>query len=301
MYKTSDIPVIRVPGDNIEPESFFKLYRLKNTPAGGEGLPYATFKTNTPHRHHFFEILVFDQASGTHEIDFVSHPVKSGNIHFISPGQVHYLSVTNDSHGYILAFSDEFYTQYEYKKSSAIHYPFFQTAGKNVLELSESYFKKISAIIPFMLSEYKQEQNPEILHGYLKVLMLELQRIYERYHQAADASDRETQILRDFLQILEVAFKTKKPVEEYAAMLSIHTSALNKAIRKITGKTAGELILDRTILEAKRLLHHTTLTQKEIAYELHFEDPSYFSRIFKRKTGESPSAFRNQLEKKYRH
>jgi len=300
MSKTSDIPIINVPGNEKEPERFFKLYRLKNTPADEEGLSYARFKTNVPHRHHFYEILIFDQASGMHEIDFISYPVKSRNIHFISPGQVHYLSVTNDSHGYILAFSDEFYTQYEYNKSGIVHYPFFQSVRKNILQLSEEQFQKASAIIPFILHEYKQQPNPEILHTYLKALMLELQRIYEFHYKDTGATIQEDRILRHFLQILEKEFKSKKPVGEYADMLTIHTGILNSAVKKITGKTTGELILERIILEAKRLLHHSSLSQKEIAYELNFEDPSYFSRIFKRKTNFSPSEFREQVGKKYK-
>ncbi len=300
MYKGNDIPVIQVHGDKTGPERFFKLYGLKNTSPGEDNLPYAAFKTNQPHRHHFYEILIFEQASGNHEIDFVNYPVKSRSVHFISPGQVHYLSVTADSRGYIVAFTDAFYSFYEYNKSGVLQFPFFQSAGKNNLLLQENTFKKISGIIPFLLSEYQNEKNPQILHGYLKMLMLELQRIYVHHFNTGKGSGQEEQIFHRFLQILESTYKSKKPVSSYASALSVRAGTLNKAVRRISGKSAGALILERLILEAKRLLHHSTRTQKEIAYELNFEDPSYFSRIFKRKTGYSPSEFRKQMNKRRR-
>ena len=299
MNEKNDIPVIQVQGDQTGPERFFKLYRLKNTSPGSDNLSYATFKTNRPHRHHFFEILIFERASGRHEIDFITYPVKNRSIHFISPGQIHYLSVTGDSQGYILAFTNEFYSYYEYNQSGVLHYPFFQSAGKNNLILPKETFQKIFKIVLFILLEYQHEKNPQILHGYLKMLMLELQRIYEHHFHAGLTPGQEEQIFHRFLQILESEFKSKKPVSAYAAMLNVRTGMLNKALRKISGKSAGELILDRLILEAKRLLHHSTRSQKEIAYGLNFEDPSYFSRIFKRKTGHSPSEFRKQMNKRH--
>jgi len=300
MYKSPKIPVIPVPGNKKEPESFFKLFRLKNSPEDDEGLPYANFNTNVPHRHNFYEILIFDSASGIHEIDFVSHSLKNRNIHFISPGQVHFLSATKESHGYILAFSDAFFSQYEYNKPGIIQYPFFQSIKKSVMQLSKPQYKLVSGIIPFIIREYKEPSNSEILHTYLKALLLELQRIYEFNFKNVNNTIMEDRIFRGFLQVLEKDYKSKKPVSHYASILSIQTNALNKVVRKVTGKTAGELILERIILEAKRLLHHSSLSQKEIAYQLNFDDPSYFSRIFKHKTSLSPSQFRKHVANKYK-
>ena len=71
---------------------------------------------------------------------------------------------------------------------------------------------------------------------------------------------------------------------------------LNGFCKKSVGKTSSQLILDRVLLEAKRLLTHADLNISQIAYELEFDDASYFSRLFKKKVGVTPEQFRKQLE-----
>ncbi|MBL4658385.1 MAG: helix-turn-helix domain-containing protein [Flavobacteriales bacterium] len=88
-------------------------------------------------------------------------------------------------------------------------------------------------------------------------------------------------------------------VKEYADLLSTTSEHLNGETKKVRGKTASDLISDRIILEAKRLLMYSEFSNKEIAYFLNYEDPSYFSRFFKNKIGISPSEFRDNLQKKY--
>lgn len=82
-------------------------------------------------------------------------------------------------------------------------------------------------------------------------------------------------------------------------MLSLSPIQLNKMVKMITGKNASDLIISRIMLEAKRLIAYTELSNKEIAFKLNYEDPSYFSRMFRKKMGVSPSAFREQLKEKY--
>lgn len=82
---------------------------------------------------------------------------------------------------------------------------------------------------------------------------------------------------------------------EYAELLNESPVVLNRAVKSLTGKTAGELIIERLILEAKRLLLYSGLNNKEVAYKLGYDDPSYFARIFHKKTGSTPSEFRNRV------
>jgi AraC-like DNA-binding protein len=74
---------------------------------------------------------------------------------------------------------------------------------------------------------------------------------------------------------------------------------LNRAIKSVSGKTASDLIIERLILEAKRLLLFSDLSNKEVAFKLNYEDPSYFTRIFRRKTGLTPTEFRSKMKDKY--
>jgi len=104
---------------------------------------------------------------------------------------------------------------------------------------------------------------------------------------------------RRFKLLLEKNFIEKKAVGEYAAMIGITPGHLNDTVQKDTGKTASEIIHERIILEARRLLYHSEKSVKEIAYALNYDDPSYFVKFFKTHTGSTPEHFRKTIREKY--
>jgi AraC-like DNA-binding protein len=103
-----------------------------------------------------------------------------------------------------------------------------------------------------------------------------------------------------FNQLVDHRFKEIHQVKEYAELLGESPVVLNRAVKSLTGKTPGELIVERLILEAKRLLLYSDLSNKEVAYKLNYEDPSYFARIFRKKTGNTPSEFRSNMRTFYK-
>ncbi|MBK5284203.1 MAG: helix-turn-helix domain-containing protein [Bacteroidia bacterium] len=98
--------------------------------------------------------------------------------------------------------------------------------------------------------------------------------------------------------LVENNFRQKKSVSEYSEMLNISAGHLNDTVQHETGKTASEIIYERIILEAKRLLYHSAKSVKEIAYELLYDDPSHFNRFFKTHTGRTPEQFRKHIREK---
>ena len=84
-------------------------------------------------------------------------------------------------------------------------------------------------------------------------------------------------------------------------MLSITPNHLNDTIKGDTGKTAKEMIHERIILEIKRLMFHSAMSNKEIAYDLNFNDPAYFSRYVRKHLHCSPNDLRNKLREKYNY
>ena len=112
----------------------------------------------------------------------------------------------------------------------------------------------------------------------------------------ADASqpDRGREHLQGFTQLLETHFRQHLPIEHYAGALGISAAHLNALCRRLAGQSALQMINQRLLLEAKRCLVYTAMTVNQVSDSLGFSEPAYFSRFFKRGTGQSPKAFRVQ-------
>lgn len=143
----------------------------------------------------------------------------------------------------------------------------------------------------------KDDTNTEeMLRTLLKLIILKSARIWKEQHQLADTSQQsDVQFLRKFSQLVEQHYKTHHSVADYAALLFVTPKNLSKKIGLISKSTPNDIIKDRIILESKRLLAHTKMTVKEIAYSLNYDDDAYFIRFFTKQAGLSPVSFRKQF------
>ncbi len=253
------------------------------------------------HRHSYYEILLFDQAGGTNMIDFEEYPVQAQSIHFISPGQVHALNRNKDTDGYLVTFTKDFMALNGGNLTILTDFPAFNKTAAAVLHVSAGDFESIFGLVKFMEQEVKQiaHYKEGLLAAYIQALLIKCKALvidtmdYRRNDESAQ------QLIQRFNQLLEKQFTKFHKVNEYADQLGLTPNHLSDSLKKISGKTAGELIHQRIILEAKRLLLHSSLATKEIAYQLGFNDPSYFSRFFKSNTGASPESFRKEIRHTY--
>jgi AraC-like DNA-binding protein len=245
------------------------------------------------HRHDFFYVLVLKKATGHHEIDFTSYAVCDNSVFFMRPGQVHQLTLNAGSTGYLMAFKAGFYSLHS-KKSSRL----LRKAGHaNFYQFDADRFKKLSTVLNYIFQEYsgKQEGYQDVIKASLDILFIELAR-----QPGKDLSDKANAYAQErldkFMELLETHISTHKQVSQYADMLNLSSYQLNAIVRATLGKTCSELIIEYILLESKRYLLATSNQVTQIAYHLGYEDVSYFIRFFKKHTGYSPEAFRNNLK-----
>ena len=135
--------------------------------------------------------------------------------------------------------------------------------------------------------------NKILLENYCNILLTQINRMLEDKSQVLVVPEsRYSRSFADFKNSVKLSCTPMKSIKQYAGEINITSVHLNRICQSITGRTALQIVHEYLILEAEKLLQQTDLQVAQIAYKLNFEDPAYFSRLFRKYTGKSPKEFR---------
>lgn len=248
-----------------------------------------------PHRHNFYLLVLFTHGTGIHEIDFDSYNIKRGSLFVVQPGQIHNWKLSNDIDGFIVFYSQETYNLYFGNKKIEEYSIYQSVKSQPELFFEEEELEKIEVYFKLMKTEsesIKTKQKDKILN-LLDVINIEISRKYlpESNHKIPIYNHK----IDQFEKLIDAHFKTEKSPSFYASKISITLKHLNRICKSILNKTATQLITERVILEAKRLLIDQNISISQVADQLNFENYSYFAKLFKKENGISPSDFRRNL------
>ncbi|MDN5214011.1 helix-turn-helix domain-containing protein [Fulvivirgaceae bacterium BMA12] len=256
----------------------------------------AEFEEN--HKHDFFEIIWLKNGAGIHHIDLVEHSYDGSVFFVLAPGQIHKIDQKIISEGYVLKFQPGLFKNekdvYDYLLDTCL---FDSRTSCPVFNVPEKLSPVFDEIFLRMIDEFKHPEadTENILSAYVKILITHINRI--KKYKLSDVqvpSNPQYALFKRFKIHIEHHYKTVHAVQAYAKMLNTQARTLNTVSRKFVNRSAGEMIQDRLILEAQRILYHEALSIKEICFELGFEDPAYFTRFFKKHTGLTPQQFKMQ-------
>ncbi len=257
-----------------------------------------------PHLHDFYSIFWIDSGEAIHATEFVEYSLKADTVLFVPPGLKHRMYIDQSVGGIYMLFNEEF-IQYNQKNHVPLkEYRLFNNPDfKSLITIFPEKREKLKSIAGFILDEFQNsdDYSQEIILNLLHLFLLESRRIFDQQYEAPKEvtdSTPDTTIIK-FKQLIEKNYQTQKNVSSYAEMLNMNPSCLNEVAKKTTGITAGELIRNRVIEETKKLLYSSSLSGKEIAFQLGFDDPAYFSRFFRKYTGTTLKEFREHSRKKY--
>lgn len=239
------------------------------------------------HRDDYYMFGILTQGSAAIEIDFERIELKSGNILIVSPWQVHNKPAGEvwEADGWLLAFSAEMLSESE---AGAIEE---YSISPHPLNPGENILGDIVTLCS-MLERYKESVNvSNALAVTVKNMVLSTLVAGDK-----DVVCRFRAITLKLSKLLDSHIAGEKSPSAYASMLNISEVYLNEAVKESVGLNVGAYIRARVILQAKRQLAYTSLSAKEIAYSLGYEDYAYFSKLFRKNVGKSPSDYRKNLK-----
>jgi len=251
-----------------------------------------------PHRHSFYQVLFITEGEGSHIIDFETHIVKKGMIYFLAPSQVHEWLFSKNTNGILINFNENLFSSFLANSHYVNDFPFFTANGMHsAIDLSDdASLKQIEQVLVNIQSEFASCDECKL--DLIKVMLLQVFILVNRktvYTQNQSANKNNYLVLRNFEKLIEQNFTTLRMPKDYAKLLFVTPNHLNALCNQLTGKSAGDIIRNRVLLEAKRLLVNSNQNINEIAWQLSFEDNSYFSKFFKKYESITPDEFRKLI------
>jgi AraC family transcriptional regulator, transcriptional activator of pobA len=268
----------------------FQIHRLEKVIEAWKGVIPA-------YRQSQFFITLIKKGNGLKTIGHFSFPIEKNTL-LIIPQKVAQSSKYRslDCAGFMLSFDARFFFQHFIPKHLIARKRVFRKSGKPFMVLTPEQAARLSVIFEYLIQEYNDHQKNKDEMIATKVLELLLQ--CDRYLSGTDPekkADVYSGLVDSFNELIQKNVKTERSVQFYADALHLHPNHLNFIMKKYTGTTAKHTIVDHLFLEATQLLGSTSLSVKEIAYELGFTSPGSFSSFFRKMSSIPPSKYRSDL------
>lgn len=248
------------------------------------------------HRHSFYQLIWFKTA-GRHYIDYEIIEHKENAVFFINTNQIHYFCPESANEGYLFHFNDYFIDQFNQQLTQRFSFSIFNEIGKPYQYLSGKDLIRFETIISFIKEELTLNDNlvKEQIFSLFSSFLFSIERL----------KNKETPIDINSNSDFRLAYLFKKGVYEnknsflsigyYSQLLNTSNKKLTFVVKQYLNDTPANIIKSIKILEAKRRLGNKKFTIQEIAYDLGFDQPTYFTKYFKKATGITPKEFQALL------
>ncbi len=246
------------------------------------------------HRHDFYQIFWVTRDAPSFNIDFHHLPVEAFTLVFVPPGAVHTFGEKNRATGFILSFQEDFLEAEGHVVDLFLECPPLDPVQiRSVLPVHGPAIEFVQSYCERMYEESNAKRigYRSATAALLRLLFVEIRRCLAA-QSASNSFRKYSSLTARFLRKLNARPYQLTTASEIAKLLGVSRSWLNQLVRQETARNLTDHLQGRLILESKRLLAHSDLNVSEIAYELGFEDPSYFTRLFRQVEGQSPREFR---------
>ncbi len=268
-------------------------FEIKDIHTHLEKYPTHVYKA---HRHSFFQFIWFKKA-GKHFVDYelIDHPANA--FFLLNRNQVHYFYDDVDNEGLLYHFDELFLHRGKDEYRRKIEFQLFSEVGKPYIVLDELTINFLELTTKYLQKEIadKKYSYREMIFSQMQSIVLAIDRLKYYERGAVNTLDANQALAIRFKQHVETNIDQFLTLLDYATHLGISTKKLSAISKEYFLKSPAKFISSRKILEAKRLLSNVDISIKEVAYKLGFDQPTYFTKYFKKHTGFTPKAFVKQL------
>lgn len=247
-------------------------------------------------RSNNYFIFVLKEAEGWHLLDGRKLALEKESIHFVAQGLTQSFEGIKKMNGYCIEFSPDLFSRFTLNKEILYDLPFFgYQVERNSYKIPSHGADFLFTLFEFMYTEFEEAKagHERVIISGINITLLKCKQWFSLKNRKNDQHYvsgyyGSLQLVEKYRKLIREHFTRQHFVKFYAAKLNQTPNYLNMVVKNVTGAKASDLIHEQIIGEAKHLLIHTKLSHKEVAAELGFSDPSYFTKFFKRETGQKP-------------
>ncbi|NMA73332.1 MAG: helix-turn-helix domain-containing protein [Bacteroidales bacterium] len=234
----------------------------------------------------FHQLLWITKCSGnnTCTIDYNDYTFRDNQIVVIYPRQTGEIDLEGKE-GYLLVINNDIF----FEINQIVNSNYLNGYFSNVfVSIDEKTRQSLTAILSLMFQEYEGLNREVLMKSYLQSLLFHVASLYRK---DTLLNNQTTQLFVDFIKLVDQNFVEHREVKFYADELNLSEKKLNEICKTASGKTTKQFIQERLVLEIKKEIKSGTSTLKEIAFNLGFSEPEYFTRFFKQQTSMTPKEF----------
>lgn len=245
------------------------------------------------HRDDYYIFGVVTEGTCRASIDFMEREIRKGEVVCVFPGQVHVLTEVRDAHAFLL-FVDSAFVEADvaslFSEYALCPFPVFP---------DEAAFQDLVQLLTILLHRMDSEENgssenSSVVRNLSGAVIGIIGDAIRAFMRQTIRNRRHVEIMMGFRKLLSASEGVNREIAHYAEQLHLSPVYLNEVVREVAGVSVGRYLQNELILRARRMLVHTTLTVREIGLRLGVNDPAYFTRMFVRVVGMSPTVFRRK-------
>lgn len=254
----------------------------------------------SPFRHSFYQVALLEAGTGTFKSNGQRKVLEQPTLFFVIPSQVIQWNIPRDWKGFYVSFREDFTIPSTNKLTLTQEYRFFAPDTIKFCSLGDEPLAKLTSLFEQIREEYQGSTSPDVLQAFLRLLLLYSHRHYCEQELSREQIISQAPLVRKFEMVLEEDFKgiqlglalSPKSVADYADQLHVSPKYLSEVLKRETGFTTLEHIHQKMVFLAKVMLATTDMPMVEVSRLLGFQNQSYFNRLFRKHTNQTPSAFR---------